>query len=173
MRSAEWVTRDAAPGEGRTVVSPSLTCPGRDGRKGRGGPRAAGRAAVLLAGALALPGGAWAQAERASAPDADAPMVAVWRTLRAVDCARCHGRDHDGLAAPSIVDYARTQTRDMFVRMVLDGEPGRGMPGYRNNPRVTDRIDDIYRYFLARAQGRIGRRPPGPAPAPGTRGAGR
>jgi len=106
-------------------------------------------------------------------PDTNAPMAAVWRTLRAVDCARCHGRDYDGLAAPSVVEYARTQTRDMFVRMVLDGEPARGMPGYRNNPRVADRIDDIYRYFLARAQGRIGRGPPTPAPAPGPGGAGR
>jgi hypothetical protein len=52
----------------------------------------------------------------------------------------------------------------MFVRMVLDGDPGRDMPGYRNNPRVLGSIDDIYRYFLGRANGNIGEGPPTPTP---------
>jgi hypothetical protein len=29
------------------------------------------------------------------------------------------------------------------------------MPGYRDNPRIAGRIDDIYRYFLGRADGSI------------------
>src|SRR6185295_9080497 len=37
------------------------------------------------------------------------------------------------LSAPSIVAFARTQSREMFLRMVLDGDPPRGMPGYRDN----------------------------------------
>ena len=79
-----------------------------------------------------------------------------WRTVRTVDCARCHGKTYDGWAAPSIVRYAATQDRETFVRMVLDGEPARGMPGYRSNAYVVERMDDIYRYFLARANGEIG-----------------
>ena len=75
--------------------------------------------------------------------------------LRAVDCARCHGKDYEGLAAPSIVSYARTQTRETFVRMVLDGDPPRGMPGYRSNSRIAENIDDVYRYFVGRADGTI------------------
>jgi mono/diheme cytochrome c family protein len=96
----------------------------------------------------------------------DARIANAWRVLRAVDCARCHGRDYAGLAAPSIVDYVASQNREMFIRMVLDGDPIRGMPGYRGNAYVVESLDDIYRYFVARANGEIGPdyRPPVPAP---------
>ena len=102
--------------------------------------------AALLAGLLG--GGA----APAAAAEADSTRSAAWKTLRAVDCARCHGKDYEGLAAPSIVEYARTQSREMFVRAVLDGDPGRGMPGYRSNPRVLEGIDDLYGYFLDRGR---------------------
>ena len=94
----------------------------------------------------------------------DARIANAWRLLRAVDCARCHGRDYAGLAAPSIVDYVASQNREMFIRMVLDGDPIRGMPGYRSNAFVSESLDDIYRYFRARASGDIGPeyRPPVP-----------
>jgi cytochrome c55X len=88
-------------------------------------------------------------------PQTNDAIVSAWRILRTVDCARCHGKDYEGLAAPSIVDYARTQSRDMFVRMVLDGAPSRGMPAYRDNALIAGHIDDIYRYFLGRADGTI------------------
>jgi hypothetical protein len=87
---------------------------------------------------------------------ADARIANGWRVLRAVDCARCHGRDFTGLAAPSIVAYARSQSRETFVRMVLDGDPIRGMPGYVNNAYVVENLDDIYQYFVARANDEIG-----------------
>ena len=90
---------------------------------------------------------------------------AATKRLFHLDCARCHGKDYAGLAAPSIVGYAATQSREMFIRMVLDGDPIRGMPGYRGNAYVAENLDDIYRYFLARANGEIGPdyRPPVPA----------
>ena len=44
----------------------------------------------------------------------------------------------------------------MFVQIILDGDPIRGMPGYRSNAFVVDNLDDIYRYFLARATGYVG-----------------
>lgn len=105
-----------------------------------------------------------AVAEGASPPLIDARIASAWRTLRAVDCARCHGKDYDGLVGPSIINYARTQSREMFVRMVLDGDPPHGMPGYRGNPRIAENIDDVYRYFLGRANGTIdsGSRPQPP-----------
>jgi cytochrome c55X len=86
----------------------------------------------------------------------DTRIANGWRVLRAVDCARCHGKDYAGLAAPSIVDYAATQSREVFERMVLDGDPVRGMPGYRSNVYVAENLDDISRYFLARAAGEVG-----------------
>ena len=50
----------------------------------------------------------------------------------------------------------RATTREAFIRMVLDGDPARGMPGYRSNAYVVDSADDIYSYFVARAKGEIG-----------------
>ena len=73
-----------------------------------------------------------------------------------VDCARCHDKDYSGLAAPSIVDYAAVQSREMFVRMILDGDAVRGMPGYGSNTYVVENVEDIYRYFRARASGDVG-----------------
>ena len=117
---------------------------------------------TTLVAALVVAISAELKAENGHSPSTDVRIVAAWKTLRAVECARCHGKDYDGLAAPSIIEYARTQNREMFVRMVLDGDPPRGMPGYRHNPRVLGSIDDIYRYFLGRAQGNIGKGPRAP-----------
>jgi mono/diheme cytochrome c family protein len=91
----------------------------------------------------------------AAPPLTDPGLIGAWRTLRAADCARCHGKDYEGLAAPSIVDYARTRSRETFVRMVLDGNEPRGMPAYRFNPSIADHVDDIHRYFMGRADGTI------------------
>jgi mono/diheme cytochrome c family protein len=112
-------------------------------------------AALVTALVAAVPVGL--KAEDGHSPSNDVRIVAAWETLRAVECARCHGKDYDGLAAPSIIEYARTQNREMFVRLVLDGDAARGMPSYRHNPRVLETIDDIYRYFLGRAEGSIGK----------------
>ena len=88
----------------------------------------------------------------------DDPAVAsAWKVLRTVNCERCHGKDYEGLAAPSIVDYVRTQGREPFVRAVLDGNAVRGMPAYRGNPLVDANIEGIYRYFAGRADGSIGK----------------
>ena len=132
--------------------------------------RRQGKLLTCLAGLLAIvvcirPSIAGDVSDGAGRLDVDASITKAWRVLRTVDCARCHGKDYTGLAAPSIVGYAATQSRDMFVRMVLDGDPIRGMPGYRSNALVADNIDDIYRYFVARAKGDIGPeyRPPAPA----------
>jgi cytochrome c55X len=114
---------------------------------------AAALVAVVLATAQTARGDAGA--EGTSPPLTDVGIASAWKTLRAVDCSRCHGKDYEGLSAPSIVNFARTQSRKMFVRMVLDGDPSRGMPGYRGNPWIADNIDDVYRYFLARANGTI------------------
>jgi cytochrome c55X len=116
--------------------------------------------------AAATPTFTYAGSERADPPLTNDAIVNTWRILRMVDCARCHGKDYEGLAAPSIVGYARTQSREMFVRMVLDGDPPRGMPAYRDNPLIAGHIDDIYRYFVGRANGAIRAGAPLPQPQP-------
>jgi mono/diheme cytochrome c family protein len=113
--------------------------------------RIAAHAVALLAAA----GSVHAAAGDDSIAAGDARIANGWRVLRAVDCARCHGKDYAGLAAPSIVRYAATVDRATFMRTVLDGDPPRGMPGYRGNSYVVDNLDDIYRYFGARAAGAI------------------
>lgn len=119
---------------------------------------------VIVMIAVAKPAPADVNAERAGRPLTNDAIVSAWRILRSVDCARCHGKDYEGLAAPSIVEYARTQSREMFVRMVLDGAPSRGMPAYRDNTLIAEHIDDIYRYFLGRADGTISADPRPPQP---------
>ena len=96
--------------------------------------------------------------------DAAAPPTALaggWATLRAMDCARCHGRDYDGWAAPSLIEAVRSGTRERFTRFVLDGDIERGMPGYRSQPAVVAGLDDMYAYLQARAAGTIGPGRPG------------
>jgi len=84
-------------------------------------------------------------------------VASAWRALRTLNCERCHGNDFDGLAAPSVVAYARTQSRESFLRALLEGNPPRGMPGYGANPLVSDNVEGIYRYFLGRANGAVRR----------------
>ena len=124
--------------------------------------------ALLAIAACTLPMVANGVADRAGQLESDTGIANAWRVLRVVDCARCHGKDYSGLAAPSIVDYAALQSRDMFVRMILDGNPIRGMPGYSSNAYVVENLDDIYRYFRARASGDIGPEYR-PLPPPGQR----
>ena len=84
--------------------------------------------------------------------------------LRAMDCARCHGRDYRGWAAPSLLAAVREGSRERFERSVLDGDPVRGMPGYRSQPLVVADIDAIHAYLLALATCSAAS-PPGAAPA--------
>lgn len=85
----------------------------------------------------------------------DAPIFAAWQTLRQMDCARCHGADWEGSVGPSILAYVRSQPKENFVRVVLEGSPGKGMPGYAGAPRVAGEIDAIYAYFKGVAAGEI------------------
>lgn len=126
--------------------------------------------AVVLTPATAAPGTAPEPSSRRPPAEA-AALIRAWETVRQMDCARCHGRDYDGLSAPSVLAFVRSQSRERFDRIMLDGDPPRGMPGYSHLPRVADNIDGIYRYFVLRANGAIGRGQPFAAPAiprPGT-----
>jgi mono/diheme cytochrome c family protein len=98
------------------------------------------------AGACAAPDGA------AGADQAD--PARGWAALRAMDCARCHGRDYGGWSAPSLLAAVHDGTRERFDQYVLEGDPTRGMPGYRSQPLVVAELDAIYAYLRARTEGR-------------------
>jgi cytochrome c55X len=100
----------------------------------------------------------------AADPHAQAQRERGWNVLRAMDCARCHGRDHDGWAAPSLIAGVRNGSRERFDHWVLEGDIARGMPGYRSQALVVAELDAIYAYLLARARGDTSRgRPSGAA----------
>jgi Cytochrome C oxidase, cbb3-type, subunit III len=118
------------------------------------------RRIALVAGpaaAKAATAASAAAAASAPAPAREASYASAFRTLRTLDCARCHGRDHEGPAAPSLVDYARTATREQFAAAVLEGNAGRGMPPYRTNELAVATVGDLYAYFKARADGTLAR----------------
>ena len=87
--------------------------------------------------------------------DASVQRERGWNALRAMDCARCHGRNYDGWAAPSLIASLRDGSRERFDHWVLDGNVESGMPGYRSQPLVVAELDAIYAYLLARARGDI------------------
>jgi mono/diheme cytochrome c family protein len=91
----------------------------------------------------------------AADPDHQAQRERGRNALRAMDCARCHGRDYDGWAAPSLIAGVRNGSRERFDHWVLEGDIGRGMPGYRSQSLVVAELDAIYAYLLARARGDI------------------
>ena len=76
-----------------------------------------------------------------------------WSALRAMDCARCHGRDLGGWTGPDLIAAVRDGSRARFDRFVIDGDIVRGMPGYRSQALVMSELDSIYAYLRARADG--------------------
>lgn len=108
--------------------------------------RAAALACIALCGAAAAP---------AQPTAIDPQLRRGWEALRAMDCARCHGRHYDGWAAPSLLASVRDAPRERFERIVLDGDIARGMPGYRGQPAVTGNLDAIWAYLKARADGTV------------------
>ncbi len=107
----------------------------------------------LLAGVLTILPGAVAADGLAGAQGLAAELRGR-AALRAMDCARCHGRDFDGWAAPSLLAAVRDGSRERFDRLVLEGDIGRGMPGYKGQPLVVAELDAIFAYLRARATGK-------------------
>jgi mono/diheme cytochrome c family protein len=108
------------------------------------------------------------QAQTGEDARVDAKTYAGWQTVRALDCARCHGANFEGQVGPSLVESVRSRDADSFRKIVLDGDIPRGMPPYKTNDRVVTNLDGIYAYFKALADGRIkpGRlEPPGSSDA--------
>lgn len=105
------------------------------------------KAIALLALLFVLP------AARAQPDEAAALQARGREALRAMDCARCHGKHYDGWSGPSLLAAVRDGSRERFDRYLLDGSE-RGMPGYRSQPLVVREIDAIWAYLKAQADAR-------------------
>lgn len=97
---------------------------------------------------LVVTSGAAAQA--AARADA-AELQRGFAALRAMDCARCHGRDYDGWSAPSLLAGVREGSRERFDWYVLKGDITRGMPGYEGQPLVATHLNAMHAYLVAAA----------------------
>jgi mono/diheme cytochrome c family protein len=104
---------------------------------------------IVLASALLVSGAASSQAR------VDPAIYAAWQAMRQLDCARCHGRDYTGSVGVSLLESARTRSREEFVRLLLDGNLARGMPPYRSVALAAENAEGMYAYLAGRANGTI------------------
>jgi mono/diheme cytochrome c family protein len=82
-------------------------------------------------------------------------IFVAWQAMRQLDCARCHGRDYTGSVGPSLLESARSRSREEFRRLVLEGNPTRGMPPYSSVSLAAENIEGMYDYLRGRADGTI------------------
>lgn len=76
-------------------------------------------------------------------------------------CQVCHGLDANGSSfAPSLNEKLKEIDRARFDEVVTNGYTGQigVMPGWKDNPNVMKKIDNLYAYLKARSDGAI---PPG------------
>jgi mono/diheme cytochrome c family protein len=85
----------------------------------------------------------------------DDNTLAGWKTWRALDCARCHGANQEGLVGPSLVEALKTIPREEFEHIVLEGRIQKGMPPFGGVKRVVENIDNLYAYLKGRSDGKI------------------
>jgi hypothetical protein len=130
----------------------------------------------ILAGAGAEPRAAPAASEQQA--DGDEPYTVVcesvndrrecrvdqetyvgWRSYHGF-CAQCHGQDAVGSTfAPGLLEVMPRIDREHFDRVVAEGFQGQigVMPGFADNPNVMPRLDEMYAYLSARADGALER----------------
>jgi len=78
-----------------------------------------------------------------------------WRTYHA-ECHVCHAQDAVGSTfAPSLVDRMKEIDKERFMESVANGYTGQMgvMPGWKDNPNVNKRFEDLYAYLMARSDG--------------------
>ena len=83
-----------------------------------------------------------------------------WRTYHAV-CHVCHAQDAVGSTfAPSLVTRLQAIDEARFMDVLANGYTGQigVMPGWKDNPNVNKKYNELYGYLKARADGAL---PPG------------
>jgi mono/diheme cytochrome c family protein len=119
----------------------------------------------LITGALVLAGAPLAaQAQDQWHPPArdtvDQATYTGWKTYE-VNCARCHGEYGVGTSfAPALVvslkDGGTIPSQDVFLTTVCAGRVDKGMPAWCTMGLEMDKIQMMYLYLKARADGKIG-----------------
>jgi mono/diheme cytochrome c family protein len=102
------------------------------------------------------------KAGAASAADCqvDKKTYIGWRTYHA-NCHVCHAQDAVGSSfAPSLIQRIQEISKEQYMNSVVNGYTGQigVMPGWKDNPNVNKRFEELYIYLSARANGAL---PPG------------
>ena len=101
------------------------------------------------------------EAKSATRCTVDKDTYIGWRTYHS-SCSHCHAQEAVGSTfTPSLVSGpAKTAGYAKFKDTVNNGYQGQlgVMPGYKDNPNIKDKIDNIYKFLKARADGEL---PPG------------
>ena len=80
-----------------------------------------------------------------------------WRTYHA-NCHVCHAQDAVGSTfAPSLVDKLQEIDKERFIISVAEGYEGQigVMPGWKDNPNVNKKFEELYAYLKARSDGAL------------------
>ncbi len=105
-------------------------------------------------------------AEGGSPCQVDASTYKGWRTYHAV-CHTCHAQDAVGSTfAPSLLERLQGMEKDRFMDVVLNGMTGQVgvMPGWKQDPNVLPRVDDLWSFLKARSDGVLAPGKPGKLP---------
>jgi len=80
-----------------------------------------------------------------------------WRTYHAV-CHVCHAQDAVGSTfAPSLIDRLEGMSKERFMEVVLDGYTGQigVMPGWKQDPNVLPKVENLWSFLKARSDGAL------------------
>ena len=76
-----------------------------------------------------------------------------WRTYHS-NCHVCHAQDAVGSTfAPSLVERLQVISHERFIDVMANGFSGQigVMPGWKDNPNVNKRFEELYAYLKARS----------------------
>lgn len=96
----------------------------------------------------------------------DAATYKGWRTYHAV-CHTCHAQDAVGSTfAPSLLERLQGMDKEKFMDVVLNGMTGQVgvMPGWKQDPNVLPRVDDLWSFLKARSDAALAPGKPGKLP---------
>jgi mono/diheme cytochrome c family protein len=80
-----------------------------------------------------------------------------WRTYHAV-CHVCHAQDAVGSTfAPSLIERLKVIDEARFMDVIANGYSGQigVMPGWKDNPNVNKKYNELYGYLKARSDGAL------------------
>ncbi len=89
-----------------------------------------------------------------------------WRIYHS-SCNHCHGQDAGGSSfAPELVELLSSMDKPRFLEVTGEGYQGElgVMPGFADNPNINGKLEQLFAFLRARAQGLPRGRPGRPAP---------